>query len=92
MRNFAFKTRNFVFKTRKIVFKTRKFVFQMRIVCSRTGKVKREGEHDLTYHQYNIERSLRPRARAGKVTIYHILPAHLAIATATEKKGRKKRR
>ena len=89
MRNFAFKTRNFVFKTMKSVFKRSNFVFKMRNVCSRTGKVKRKGGHDLTYLQYNIERSLRPGARAGNVTIYHILPAHLA--KATEKKGRKKR-
>jgi hypothetical protein len=43
-------------------------------LARRTGKIRRDGAVDLTYHQFNIDRSTRPGSRSGKVTIYHILP------------------
>ena len=43
-------------------------------LARRTGKLKRDGEVDLTYHQFNIDRTARPGSRGGQVTIYHILP------------------
>ncbi len=48
-------------------------------VSKRTGKIKRLGHVDLTYHQFNIGASFgeefKPGPRSGKVTLYHIVPA-----------------
>jgi hypothetical protein len=47
-------------------------------LARRIGKLKRDGEVDLTYHQFNIDRTARPGSRGGQVTIYHILPLQQA--------------
>lgn len=56
-------------------------------VARRTGKIRRPGQADLTYHQFNIDESEFPEARSGTVTLYHILPA--SATKIVNRKGQK---
>ena len=46
-------------------------------LAKRMGKIKRSGQSrlqpELTYHQYNCDRSARPDSGAGPVTLFHIV-------------------